>query len=73
MRGNEKCRECKHFTFCDVPKELTAMDYPPQRKDGYCHKIFPRGYVGAGKPGGYRWSGDHHCFQFEAREEKNCG
>ena len=64
MRGNEKCYECKYFTRCDVPKEKKGL-----RNDGYCSKVFPRGYTNAGKPGGYKYSGDAHCFQFE--EELN--
>ena len=70
MRGTETCRECKWYKECNVPKEATAHDYPTQKKDGFCHKIFPRGYVGAGKPGGYVFSGKHHCFQFERREDE---
>lgn len=69
MRGDETCRECKFYAPSDVPKEATAHDYPTQRKDGFCHKVFPRGYIGAGKPGGYVFSGKHHCFQFEIAEE----
>ena len=67
MNGfTDKCKDCKFFEPCDVPKEVTAHDYPTQRKDGFCHKVFPRGYTGAGKPGGYVFSGKPHCFQFEA-------
>lgn len=69
MTGMEKCRECFYFEPCDVPKEKTAGDYPTQRKDGFCHKKFPRGYIGAGKPGGYVFSGKNRCFQFEPRKE----
>lgn len=70
MSGLEKCRECKWFSFTDVPKEKTAHDYATQRKDGWCSKVFPRGYIGARKPGGYVFSGKLHCFQFE-KGEKN--
>ena len=62
---SDMCKDCKHFEPCDVPKEATVHDYPTQKKDGFCHKIFPRGYVGAGKPGGYVYSRKAACFQFE--------
>lgn len=70
MSGIETCGECSYFKFCDVPKEKTVNDYPTQRKDGFCEKKFPRGYIGAGKPGGYMYSGKLHCFQFERREDE---
>lgn len=69
MRGFETCKECKYFIPCDVPKEATLHDYPTQRKDGFCHKVFPRGYTNAGKKGGYCWHGKHRCFQFEAKPD----
>lgn len=66
MNGfSDMCKDCKYFDPCDVPKEATVHDYPTQKKDGFCHKIFPRGYVGAGKPGGYVYSRKAACFQFE--------
>ena len=68
--GLETCRECKYFSFCDAPKEKTVYDYPTQRKDGYCSKIFPRGYIGSGKPGGYVFNGKLRCFQFEGKEDE---
>lgn len=70
MKGSEKCRDCCYYSPCDVPKEATAYDYPTQRKDGWCSKVFPRGYLGAGKPGGYVFSGKSHCFQFEQKESE---
>lgn len=69
MSGLEKCAECKWFRYTDVPKEKTAHDYPTQRKDGWCSKVFPKGYLGAGKEGGYCFSGKLRCFQFDKRDE----
>lgn len=63
-----RCRDCEHFSYRDsIPKS----DLRPfgQSLDGYCNKIFPRGYVGAGKPGGPVWSGKDRCFQFTEKEE----
>ncbi len=64
----DRCRECLYFSWRD---HVPLADQRPfgQHLDGYCRKIFPRGYVGAGKPGGNVWSGKSACFQFEPREQ----
>lgn len=65
MIGNEKCRDCRYFSYCDVPVNVTRNDYPTQKRNGFCSKVFPRGYTNAGKHGGYKWSGQAYCFEFE--------
>lgn len=66
-RTTAKCVNCRYFSFREYGKE----DCRPfgQNLDGYCNKVFPRGYVGSGKPGGKRWHGSHTCFQFELKED----
>lgn len=70
-RNRDRCQDCRYFSWRDhVPQE----DQRPcgQDLDGWCSKIFPRGYVGAGKPGGKVWHGKPKCFQFEpAVEDEN--
>lgn len=68
-RVSGKCRDCKYFSFRD---HVPLMDQRPfgQHLDGWCSKIFPRGYVGAGKPGGKRYHGDTPCFQYEWRGDQ---
>ncbi len=65
-RTTAKCKDCVYFSFRDYGKE----DLRPfgQNMDGWCGKIFPRGYIGAGKPGGKTWHGKTPCFQFELRD-----
>lgn len=64
MNGNlDKCFECKYFSWRDTVPEKDCKMYWPL--DGYCSKIFPRGYVGAGKPGGAVHHSKPACFQFE--------
>ena len=60
---------CAYFSWREhIPEqELRSHTYDPP--DGYCSKIFPRGYVGAGKPGGNCYHGKMRCFQFEPKEE----
>lgn len=66
MNGfTDKCKDCRFFSFTDVPKEATVHDYPTHKKDGWCRKVIPRGYTNAGHEGGYRWHGQSRCFQFE--------
>lgn len=71
MSGNtmDKCKDCAYFSWRE---HVPPSDQRPfgQHLDGYCSKIFPRGYVGAGKPGGNAWHGKMHCFQFEGAHEK---
>lgn len=67
-RDRDRCRDCRYFSYRDhIPQE----DQRPwgQDLDGWCSKIFPRGYVGAGKPGGKVWSGKNRCFQFAPATE----
>jgi len=59
----KKCRDCKYFEFRSYPDQEHLA--PWERIDGWCRKIFPRGYVGAGKPGGKKRSVDRACFQFD--------
>lgn len=68
-RVTAKCRNCIYFEYKDVPKRVRDgwIYFPP---DGYCNKIFPRGYIGAGKPGGWRCGYSPTCFQFELKEEE---
>lgn len=65
----KRCRECRYFSYRE---SVPLADQRPwgQHLDGWCSKIFPRGYVGAGKPGGKVWSGKNVCFQFAEREAK---
>ena len=63
----EKCKDCKYFSWRDHVPENEMKRYAPP--DGYCGKIFPRGYAGAGKPGGTVFHGKPACFQYEPREE----
>jgi len=66
-RVTAKCKNCVYFEYREYGKEYVR---PFGRNlDGWCNKIFPRGYVGAGKPGGKRFHGEATCFQFELREE----
>ena len=67
-RVTAKCKDCVYFSFREYGKE----DQRPfgQDLDGWCAKVFPRGYVGAGKPGGKRWHGSGTCFQFELRKDE---
>lgn len=66
-RVTAKCENCVYFEYREYGKE----DARPfgRNLDGWCSKIFPRGYVGAGKPGGKRFHGEPTCFQFELRPE----
>ena len=67
-RGIENCADCRYFSYREsVP--LADQRLFGQHLDGWCSKIFPRGYIGAGKPGGKVWHGKMHCFQFEERED----
>lgn len=68
-RVTAKCKNCVYFEYRDVPETIRRKDYF-FIKDGYCTKIFPRGYVGAGKPGGWRCSHENTCFQFELKEKQ---
>lgn len=67
-RNRDRCRDCRYFSYRE---SVPIADQRPfgQHLDGWCSKIFPRGYVGAGKPGGKVWNGKNKCFQFEEREE----
>lgn len=63
-----KCKTCLYFDTRDVP-EIVRRNYGNYAiPDGYCTKIFPRGYTGAGKEGGYVSQYKMACFQYERRE-----
>lgn len=65
--GLDRCEDCVWFSWRDnVPQEDQRLW--GQHLDGWCSKIFPHGYLGAGKPGGKVWHGKNACFQFEARD-----
>ncbi len=67
-RGSYKCIDCIYFS----PRECTEkerQERPYDPPDGWCNKIFPRGYVGAGKPGGKIHRYQSSCFQFEAQDK----
>ena len=65
-RVTAKCKDCIYCEDRDYTKqERESRPYDPP--DGYCTKIFPRGYVGAGKPGGPIYKGKSTCFQFVPR------
>lgn len=67
-RNRDRCRDCRYFSYRE---SVPLADQRPfgQHLDGWCSKIFPRGYVGAGKPGGKVWSGKNRCFQFAPATE----
>lgn len=67
-RNRDRCRDCRYFSYRE---SVPLADQRPfgQHLDGWCSKIFPRGYVGAGKPGGKVWSGKNRCFQFAPAKE----
>lgn len=67
-RVTANCADCLYFSWRDhVPQEDLRMW--GQNLDGWFRKVFPRGYVGAGKPGGKVYHGKNACFQYEPREE----
>lgn len=63
------CEDCFWFSWRE---HVPLADQRPfgQHLDGYCSKIFPRGYVGAGKPGGNVYHGKNACFQYRPKEEE---
>ena len=63
-RTCKNCKYCQERSYTQEEKLLRPYDPP----DGYCTKIFPRGYVGAGKPGGKVNRNKRACFQFEPKE-----
>lgn len=70
MNGNtDKCEDCLYFSYREHVPESEWKSRPFDPPDGYCRKIFPRGYVGAGKPGGNVFHGKMRCFQFEKKED----
>ena len=67
-RVTANCQDCAYFSWRDhVP--LADQRLFGQHLDGYCSKIFPRGYVGAGKPGGNVYHGKSACFQYRPKNE----
>lgn len=69
-----KCRNCKYFQEVqDIPKDVFNKYGPYDKPDGWCSKIFPRGYVGAGKAGGWKRGNCNGCFQYEEAEMSEYG
>lgn len=69
MSGLEKCESCVYFSWRETVSDAEIRSHPYDPPDGCCSKIFPRGYVGAGKPGGNVFHGKLRCFQYEPKEE----
>lgn len=68
INGNHaKCKDCEYFSFRDVPANEKLDKFNPM--DGWCSKVVPRGYTGAGKENGKVYSGQMHCFRFELKAE----
>ena len=67
MNGfTDKCVDCTYFSWRDYVPDKDMQRYDPP--DGYCAKVFPRGYAGAGKPGGNVYHLKRACFQFEGKD-----
>ena len=72
VNGNfARCKHCIYYEEQPVQKEKQngPYVYPGEEPDGFCNRIFPRGYTNAGKPGGYVWSGKHACWLIELKKE----
>lgn len=72
-RNRDRCRDCTYFSYRDHVPQADQRPFG-QHLDGWCSKIFPRGYVGAGKPGNVtcHCEIDGHYISYVACFEKWC-
>ena len=69
MKGfTDKCKDCRFFSLRDYVPERERIGYAT--RDGYCSKVFPRGYAGKGREGGPVRRMQAACFQFEEGEDE---
>ena len=70
INGNSaKCYQCKFFAYrIDAP---TRKDLIFNKPDGWCSKVFPRGYTNSGRENGWVYSLKSACNLFERNDSND--